>query len=72
MQKQLRERAIASKKEFLKEIIKELRVSGKEITLTYRLLLAPPSISKKDDEKRIFTLFKMVVAVGLEPTTSRM
>ena len=40
-------KAIGSKKAFLKEIIKEVRVSGKEITLTYRLPLAPPSISKR-------------------------
>ena len=33
---------------------------------------APASISKKDNSGRFFTLSKMVVAVGLEPTTSRM
>jgi len=56
----------------LKEVIKEVRVRGKEVTLTYRLPWAPASVSKKDESGRFFTLSKMVVAVGLEPTTSRM
>jgi site-specific DNA recombinase len=72
MQKRLRERAIGAKREFLKETVKEVRVRGKEITLTYRLPLAPASIAKMGDRGRFFTLSKMVVAVGLEPTTSRM
>ena len=72
MQKRLKEKAIGSQREFLKEVIKEVRVRGKEITLTYRLPWAPASVSKKDKSGRFFTLSKMVVAVGLEPTTSRM
>lgn len=72
VQKRLREKAIGSKKEFLKEIIREVRVRGKEITLTYRLPLASGIISKSGNSGKFFTLSKMVVAVGLEPTTSRM
>jgi signal transduction protein with GAF and PtsI domain len=34
MQKRLKEKAIGSQREFLKEVIKEVRVRGKEITLT--------------------------------------
>lgn len=47
MQKRLKERAIGSKREFLKEIIREVRVRGKEITLTYRLPWAPASVRKR-------------------------
>jgi hypothetical protein len=72
MQKRLKEKAIGSQREFLKEVIKEVRVRGKEITLTYRLPWAPASVSEKDKSGRFFTLSRMVVAVGLEPTTSRM
>ena len=71
MQKRLKERAVGSKREFLKEIIREVRSAAK-ITLTYRLPWAPATVSKKDKSGRFFTLANMVVAVGLEPTTSRM
>lgn len=47
MQKRPREQAVGSKKEFMKKIIREVRVRGKDITLTYRLLLAPANILKK-------------------------
>jgi site-specific DNA recombinase len=72
IQKRLKEKAIFSKREFLMEIVKEVRVRGKEITLTYRLPWAPAIVSEKDEGGRFFTVSKMVVAVGLEPTTSRM
>jgi hypothetical protein len=72
IQTRLREKAIFSKREFLMEIIKEVRVRGKEITLTYRLPWLPQSASKKDKTGRFFTLSRMVVAAGLEPATSRM
>jgi hypothetical protein len=72
MQKRLKERALVARREFLLEIIKEVRVRGKEITLTYRMPLAPATVSKKDKSGRFFTLSQMVVAAGLEPATSRM
>ena len=72
IQKRLKEKTIFSKREFLMEIVKEVRVRGKEITLTYRLPWAPAIVSKKDKGGRFFTVSKMVVAAGLEPATSRM
>lgn len=54
------------------EIIKEVRVRGKEITLKYRLPWPPAILSKKDKGGRFFTVSKMAVAAGLEPATSRM
>lgn len=70
MQKRLKEKTIFAKREFLREIIKEIRVRGKEITLKYRLPWAP--VSKKDKTGQFFTVSNMVVAAGLEPATSRM
>jgi hypothetical protein len=72
MQKRLQEKAIASKREFSLEVIKEVRVQGNEITLTYRLPWAPTTVSTRRRGGRFFTLSKMVVAAGLEPATSRM
>ncbi len=40
MQERLRTKKIGYKKEFLRKIIKEVRVKGREISLTYRLPIA--------------------------------
>jgi hypothetical protein len=37
VRKRLRETAVFAKREFLAEIIKEIRVRDKQVTLTYRL-----------------------------------
>ena len=71
MQERLRAKKLGYKKEFLREIIKEVRVRGSEITLTYKIPLSPKERIDTGREE-FFTLSKMVVAVGLEPTTSRM
>jgi hypothetical protein len=70
MQERLRAKKIGYKREFLREVIKEVRVRGKEITLTYKIPLPSQKLSLEKNE--FFTLSQMVVAVGLEPTTSRM
>ena len=49
LQQRLKDKAIGSKREFLKEIIREVRVRGKEITLSYRLPLALPNSRKKGE-----------------------
>ena len=41
MQERLRAKKLGYKKEFLREIIKEVRVRGSEITLTYKIPLSP-------------------------------
>jgi hypothetical protein len=41
---------------FEMEIIKEARVGGKEITLTYRLPWPPASVSKKSKNGQFFTV----------------
>ena len=50
MQKRLQEKKIGDKKEFLREILKEARVRGNEVKLTYRLpmtLRTPPAAGKR-------------------------
>ena len=72
MQARLRTKKIGYKKEFLREVIKEVRVRGREITLSYRIPLNPPKSPARTTRGGFFTLSEMVVAVGIEPTTSRM
>ena len=72
MQARLKTKKIGYKKEFLKEIIREVRVRGKEIILTYKILLNPPRSPLGMPRGKFFTLSGVVVAVGIEPTTSRM
>ena len=73
MQERLRDKKIGYKKEFLKEIIKEVRVRGKEITLTYIIPLTPKrQTTDQNPGKKFFTVSHLVVAEGLEPPTSRM
>jgi site-specific DNA recombinase len=72
MQARLRSKKIGYKKEFLREVIKEVRVRGREITLSYRIPLNLPKSSAGAARGGFFTLSGMVVAVGIEPTTSRM
>ena len=72
MQARLRTKKIGYKKEFLREVIKEVRVRGREITLSYRIPLNRPKSSTRTTRGGFFTLSGVVVAVGIEPTTSRM
>jgi len=64
MQERLRTKKIGNKKEFLREIIKEVRVKGREITLTYKLpLTKKPSGGGNGGE--FFTVLQMVEAGGI-------
>ena len=63
LQARLREKNIGYKKEFLREILREIRVSGKEISLTYRLPLTaqePVSLNSDKAREQFFTRLKMV------------
>jgi hypothetical protein len=53
------EKKIGAKREFLQELLKEVRVRGSEITLTYKLPL-------RASESRFFTLLRLVGPPGLE------
>jgi hypothetical protein len=56
----------------MQEIIKEVRVRGKEKYLSYKIPLNPPISPLGAPGGGFFTLSGVVVAVGIEPTTSRM
>jgi hypothetical protein len=59
------EKKIGAKREFPQELLKEVRVRGNEITLTYKLPL-------RASESRFYTLLRLVGPPGLEPGTNRL
>ncbi len=74
MQMRLKEKTIGYKKEFLREILKEVRVRGSAVRLTYRLPMTvrtPPSEGVDPRTGEFFTLYQMVEPMGVEPTASR-
>ena len=74
IQLRLRQKKIGYKKEFLREILKEVRVRGNEVTLTYKLPMTvrtPLSKGKTPQKEEFFTLYQMVELMGVEPTASR-
>ncbi len=73
-QRRLREKKIGYNKELLKEIIKEVRVRGNNISLTYRLPMTvrtPRPEGPNPQTTEFFTLCHMVEPMGVEPTASR-
>lgn len=60
MRRRLAVKQIGAKKEFLQEVLKEVRVRGSNVTLTYKLPLAPT-------EFRFFTPLRLVGPPGFEP-----
>ena len=73
MQIRLREKKIGQKKEFLREILKEVRVRGNTITLTYKLPLTqrtPLPEGQRPRKEEFFTLYHLVEPMGVEPTAS--
>jgi site-specific DNA recombinase len=74
MQRRLREKKIGYKKELLREILKEVRVRGNVVSLTYRLPMTvrtPPPEGVNSRTEEFFTLYQMVEPMGVEPTASR-
>ena len=74
MQVRLRAKKIGYKKEFLREILKEVRVRGNDVRLTYRLPMTvrtPPPNGQKPRGEEFFTLSHLVEPMGVEPTASR-
>jgi site-specific DNA recombinase len=63
IQSRLREKKIGYKREFLREILKEVRIRGKAVTLTYRLPITgrtPPAGDKSPQQEEFFTLCELV------------
>jgi hypothetical protein len=74
IQMRLRAKKLGYKKEFLREILKEVRVKGNAVRLTYKLPMTvrtPPSKGKNPRTGEFFTLYQMVEPMGVEPTASR-
>jgi hypothetical protein len=72
VQLRLRQKKIGYKKEFLKEILKEVRVRGSEVKLTYKLPMTvrtPLSKGKTSQKEEFFTLYQMVGRRRLELRT---
>jgi chromosome segregation ATPase len=65
MRRRLAAKQIGAKREFLQEVLKEVRVRGNNVTLTYKLPLAAA-------ECRFFTPLRLVGPPGLEPGTNRL
>jgi hypothetical protein len=73
LRERLRERKLGAKKEFIREILKEVRIREKTVQMTYKLPLAPrtsPSQGKISREGEFLTLCNLVEPMGVEPTTS--
>ena len=67
MREQLRKKKIGAKTEFLREILKEVRVRDKAIQLTYKLPTATrtsPSNDQSSPEGKFLSLCNLVEAVG--------
>jgi len=64
MRSRLVAKQIGAKKEFLQELIKEVRVCGSNFTLTYKLPLRP-------SEGKFFTPLKLVGPPGFEPARKK-
>ena len=67
MQLRLRAKELGYKKEFIKEILKEVRIKGDAVRLTYKLPMTvrtPSSKGKNPRRGEFFTLSRMVEAAG--------
>ena len=65
MQRRLTAKQVGVKRQFLQAVVKEVRVSGSDVTLTYKLPLG-------GSEGRFFTPLRLVGPPGLEPGTNRL
>jgi hypothetical protein len=68
-QARLKGKNVGYKREFLRELLKEVKIDGDKVTLTYRLPLeiGSPANAGGDPKKKFFTLCRMVEAGGIEP-----
>ena len=72
MQLRLRENKIGYKKEFLREMLKEVRIRGSAVGLTFRLpvtVRTPPSEGINPRTGEFFTMCRLVELMGVELTT---
>jgi hypothetical protein len=68
LQSRLREKKIGYKREFLREILKEVRIRSTAVTLTYRLPITggtpPAGEDRSPQQEEFFTLCELVEAGG--------
>ena len=60
MQARLYDKKIGYKKEFLRDVLKEVRVEGSNVILTYKLPLKPLTSGQKASKMEFFTVLQMV------------
>ena len=73
MQARPKAKNLGYKREFLRDLLKEVKIECEKVMVTYRLPLEiEPGPGAGHSKKSFFTELELVVAVGLEPTTSRM
>jgi hypothetical protein len=64
MQARLIDKQIGYNKEFLIEIIKEVRIRGEDVILTYKIPLAPRKTTGENPRDEFFTVQQFVEAVS--------
>ena len=64
----LSESPLAERESFIKSFVKEVKVIGAEVRLTYTVPMPPKGISQ--ETVGVFLLYSMVGDTGLEPVTS--
>jgi hypothetical protein len=58
------EKKIGYEKEFIREILKEVRVRGKEVCLNYKLPMTVRTPPSNGESGEFFTLYRMVEPMG--------
>ena len=74
MRLRLQQKNIGFRKEFVREILKEVRVKGNAVRLTYKVPMTvrtPPSEGGNARKEEFFTLYHLVAVAGVEPATPR-
>ena len=74
MKMRLRAKKIGYREEFLREILKEVRVRDNAVRLADQLPMTvrtPLSKDQNPQTEEFFTLYQMVEPMGVEPTASR-
>ena len=72
MQRRLAAKPIGAKREFLQEVVKEVRVRGRDVTVTYKLpLITSDRRASQPQGRGFFTPLKLVGPPGLEPAKGK-
>ena len=72
MQRRLAAKQIGAKREFLQEVLKEVRLRGRDIIVTYKFPLITSNRRGPATPRRVLTPLRLVGPPGLEPGTNRL